>query len=84
MGLIFPLNVKPFDRVPLHGPVPVRAMLRVAGWPEQIDVVPLIIPVGLGVTVTIAEPFPVLLHEILSETFRIVYVVVVAGLTLNV
>ena len=53
IGLLLPLNRVPSDKVPLHGPVPVTAMLNVALLPAHIVCVPLITPVGLGLTDTI-------------------------------
>lgn len=84
IGLVLPVKVVPSDRVPFHGPVPVTAIFRVADCPGQIVTVPLNKPVGLGFTVMMAEPLPVLLQELASETLDTVYVVVKEGLTLNV
>jgi hypothetical protein len=55
IGLLLPVNAWPFDNVPLHGPVPVTAILNVALLPAQIVCVPLITPVGRGFTVTVTE-----------------------------
>ena len=43
----------------LHGCVPVNATLNEAFCPVQILVVPLIVAVGSGLTVTVADPLPV-------------------------
>jgi hypothetical protein len=49
--------------------------------PIQILVVPVIIAVGNGLTVTAAEPLPVLLQLFASLTLDMTYVLVEAGLT---
>ena len=51
-----PLNASPFDKVPLHGPVPVTAIERVTEPPTQIVPEPLKAPVGRAFTETIADP----------------------------
>jgi hypothetical protein len=56
IGLLLPLKLAPLDSVPLHGPVPVTAMLSDALCPLHIVVVPVIAPVGLALTVTTALP----------------------------
>lgn len=72
IGLLAPLNAAPVDKVPFHGPVPVRFRLRVADRPEHIEVVPVITPVGLGLTVTRAEPVPLFTQPLESSTLVIV------------
>jgi hypothetical protein len=47
-------------------------------------VVPLMVAVGSGLTVTTALPVPVLVQVFASVTLVTVYVAVEAGLTLNV
>ena len=49
-------GVVPSVYVIFHGDVPVNATDNVADVPEQIEVVPLIVPVGNGYTVTTALP----------------------------
>ena len=49
--------------------------------PSQMDVVPLIVAVGNGLTVTVAVPLPVLLQEFASLTLVTMYVFVEDGLT---
>jgi hypothetical protein len=56
IGEELPLNKVPFDNIPFQGPVPVTAILRLAGCPLQIVVLPLITAVGRGLTVTVAGP----------------------------
>ena len=52
-----PLNgMAPGESVPLIVPLPVTANVRVAFWPLQIVVVPLMLPVGRALTVTVALP----------------------------
>ena len=56
IGLLLPVNVVPSLNVPLHGPVPLTAMLRlVLVLPAQTAVVPVIAEVGRTVTVTFCE-----------------------------
>ena len=68
IGLELPLNGVPLDKVPFQGPVPVTAILSEADCPVQISVVPVIMAVGLGITVMTAEPVPVLEQLLSSET----------------
>jgi len=64
IGLVDPENEVPSDKVPLHGPLPVTPILKFVELPLQILVVPLITPVGNGLTVIVTEavfeqPLPV-------------------------
>ena len=65
----------------LHGCVPVNVTLNEAFCPLQILVVPVIVAVGRGLTVTVADPLPVLLQVFASLTLFMVYVFVEEGLT---
>ena len=59
IGLVVPVNgIAPGDNVPLHGPAPVTAMLRlvVVDCPLQYDVLPLITAVGRWLTVITEVP----------------------------
>jgi hypothetical protein len=49
-----PLNEEPLLKVPLIVPVPVTVNVKLVGEPGQIEAVPLIAPVGLALTVTVA------------------------------
>lgn len=60
IGLLLPLKVAPLLKVPLHGPLPVTAMLNVALFPLQIVCVPERTAVGLILTTTslvLIQPF---------------------------
>lgn len=83
VGLELTLKVVPSDSCPLQGPVPVKDKLSVADCPSQIVGLPLIEPVGLGLTVTVADPDPVSLHPFESVTFVNANVDVEDGLTFN-
>ena len=50
IGLVVPLNRMPPVIVPLHGPVPATAIFNVALLLVHMVCVPLIIPVGRGLT----------------------------------
>ena len=50
-----PLNAVPSDKVPLIVPEPVTLRVRVSVLPVHIDAVPLITPVGVGLTVIFTE-----------------------------
>ncbi len=52
IGLVLPLNAAPLDNVPLHGLVPVTAMLNEALFPLQIVAVPVMFPVGVFTVTT--------------------------------
>ena len=56
IGLVAPLNDVPSLNVPLHGPTPFNVNVMFAAPPLQIVGVPLITPVGRGLTVTVADP----------------------------
>ena len=51
-----PLKDEPSESVPPIVPLPVTVSVRVAVWPLQIVVVPLMFPVGRALTVTVALP----------------------------
>ncbi len=51
------------------GAVPVKATESSAFSPAQMEVVPVIVAVGSGRTVTLAKPVPSLLHKLESLTF---------------
>ena len=65
----------------LHGCVPVKLTFRIAEPPVQMAVVPIMVAVGCGLTVTVADPLPVLLQVFASVTLVMVYVFVEEGLT---
>lgn len=52
IGLLDPLNAAPFESVPLQGPVPVKLIESEVELPLQMDVVPLITPVGRALITT--------------------------------
>lgn len=79
IGLLLPLNEVPSLRVPLQGPVPLTAILRLADPPLQMDCVPVITEVGRTVTVTSCEREQ--LFCVFTDT---VYVVVDAGVAVTV
>jgi hypothetical protein len=77
IGLVDPEKEVPFDKVPLHGPLPVTPILKFVELPLQILVVPLTTPVGNGLTVIVTnavfeQPLPVTVPVT-------VYVVVLVG-----
>ena len=77
IGLVLPEKAVPSDNVPDQGPLPVTAMLRFAEAPVQIDVDPLMVPVGNGLTIIVTDAvFEQLLPVINPVT---VYVVVLVG-----
>ena len=86
IGLVAPLNDVPSLNVPLHGPVPVTAILIFAEPPLQIVGVPLITAVGRGLTVTVADPLKSADKDVHLESLNeaIVYVVETLGDTLTV
>ena len=59
-----PLKAVPSERVPLIVPAPVAVIIKLVEFPEQIVFDPLKIPVGLGLTVTVALPVLSLLIEV--------------------
>lgn len=71
IGLVEPLKDEPLDNVPLHGPVPVKAILKEAELPLQIVVVPLITPVGRGLTIICAVASPKAVVVTLPQPFVI-------------
>ena len=52
IGLLDPLNAAPFESVPLQGPEPVKLIESEVELPLQMDVVPLITPVGRALITT--------------------------------
>src|SRR4051812_33622185 len=88
IGLLFPLNgIAPGDKVPLHGPDPVTAMLNDVGptEPAHCVLVPLITPVGRGLIVTVPLPLKsaAMAVQLASDKVAIVYAVVDDGVTVT-
>ena len=67
----------------VKGAVPVKAILRFALPPIQIEVVPVMVEVGRGLAVIVAAPVKSPLMAVHFESLRPVarYVVVIEGLT---
>jgi len=78
IGLVLPLKVAPLLNVPLQGPLPVTAMLKLALLPLQMVCEPLITAVGLTLTRAVC----VLIHPpgLVAVT---VYVVVCVGVAVT-
>ena len=85
IGLSLPLKLSPLLNVPLHGPVPVNAILKFAAPSLQKAVDPEITPVGRARTVTEALPLrsPAIEAQLASFNEAIVIVVEEAGETLT-
>ena len=69
-----PLKEEPSESVPLIVPLPVTVSVRVAVWPLQIVVVPLMFPVARALTVTVALPVlsPAIAVQLASVSVAIV------------
>ena len=83
--LLMVTGATPSVYVIFQGPVPVKAILRVADWPLQMVFVPLKTAVGRGFTVTIALPLrsDAIDEHLLSLAEDKVYVWIDEGVTVN-
>ena len=72
-----PLNALPSDSVPLIVPLPVTVSVKIALWPLQIVVFPLITEVGRAFTVTLAVfPLDTALEQLLAFLIDVIVTVV--------